>query len=57
MQKMENRELIRGIQGKLFDMNIENKVKKNKNVILNFRSIGFFVIFTQHHFRRAQMYI
>ena len=27
---MENRELIRGIQGKLFDMNIENKVKKNK---------------------------
>ena len=27
---MENRELIRGIQGKLFDMDIENKVKKNK---------------------------
>lgn len=25
---MENRELIRGIQGKLFDINIENKVKK-----------------------------
>ena len=27
---MENRELIREIQGKLFDMDIENKVKKNK---------------------------
>ena len=29
---MENRELIRGIQGKLFDMDIENKVKKNKQI-------------------------